>query len=207
MTKLDEIDLKLIYLLMDNSRLSISELAERLGVSRPTVKSRLDRLEKEGVIQRYTIKLNPELQRASNVVALIIKTDEPEKLQEFEEIIEINRFTSKKYLIKVAVEDMEGLRNVIEGAGFEVLEIMPILESIEKEYPPKVKVSFKCDYCGKEIIGEPIVYKYRNKVYFFCCETCFREFKKARENLEKFKLSKKEQKINHAHDHQNYTHG
>ncbi|NJE86114.1 Lrp/AsnC family transcriptional regulator, partial [Thermococcus sp. CX2] len=84
-----------------------------------------------GIIQRYTIKLNPELQRAHNVVALIIKTDEPEKLQEFEEIIEINRFTSKKYLIKVAVEDMEGLRNVIEGAGFEVLEIMPILESIE----------------------------------------------------------------------------
>ncbi|WP_394325318.1 TRASH domain-containing protein [Thermococcus sp. JCM 11816] len=30
-----------------------------------------------------------------------------------------------------------------------------------------------------------IVYKYRNKVYFFCCPTCLREFKKARENLEK----------------------
>ncbi|AHF80770.1 TRASH domain-containing protein [Thermococcus paralvinellae] len=199
MVKLDELDLKLIYLLMDNSRLSISELAERLGVSRPTVKARLERLEKEGVIQRYTIKLNPELQRAHNVVALIIKTDEPEKLQEFEEIIEINRFTSKKYLIKVAVEDMEGLRNVIEGANFEVLEIMPILESIEKEHPPKVKVPFKCDYCGKEIVGEPIVYKYHNRVYFFCCPTCLREFKRTRENIEKFKL--KEHEVEHTHEH------
>ncbi|MBO8174259.1 MAG: TRASH domain-containing protein [Thermococcus sp.] len=198
MVKLDELDLKLIYLLMDNSRLSISELAERLGVSRPTVKARLERLEKEGVIQRYTIKLNPELQRAHNVVALIIKTDEPEKLEEFKEIIEINRFTSKKYLIKVAVEDMEGLRNVIEGAGFEVLEIMPILESIEKEHPPKIKVPFKCDYCGKEIVGEPIVYKYHNRVYFFCCPTCLREFKRTRENIEKSKL--KEHEI-HAHEH------
>ena len=206
MVKLDDIDLKLIYLLMDNSRLSISELAERLGVSRPTVRSRLDRLEQEGIIQRYTIELNPEFQKAYNVVALIIKTDEPEKLQEFEEIIEINRFTSKKYLIKVAVEDMEGLRNVIEGANFEVLEIMPILESIEKEHPPKVKVPFKCDYCGKEIVGEPIVYKYRNKIYFFCCETCFREFKKARENLEKFKLSKKGQDISYTHEHQDHSH-
>ncbi|NJE85967.1 TRASH domain-containing protein, partial [Thermococcus sp. CX2] len=152
-----------------------------------------------GIIQRYTIKLNPELQRAHNVVALIIKTDEPEKLQEFEEIIEINRFTSKKYLIKVAVEDMEGLRNVIEGAGFEVLEIMPILESIEKEHPPKVKVPFKCDYCGKEIVGEPIVYKYRNRVYFFCCPICLREFKRTRENIEKLKL--KEQEVKHAHEH------
>ncbi|ACJ16324.1 transcriptional regulatory protein [Thermococcus onnurineus NA1] len=199
MTKLDELDLKLIYLLMDNSRLSISELAERLSVSRPTVKTRLEKLEKEGIIQRYTIKLHPELQKAHNVVALIIKTDKPEKLREFEEIIEINRFTSKKYLIKVAVEDMEGLRNVIEGAGFEVLEIMPILESIEKEHPPKVKVPFKCDYCGKEIVDEPIVYKYRNRVYFFCCPTCLREFKRTRENIEKLKL--KEHEIEHSHEH------
>ncbi|ASJ07270.1 TRASH domain-containing protein [Thermococcus pacificus] len=185
--KMDELDLKLIYLLMDDSRLSISELAERLGVSRPTVRARLEKLEKEGVIQGYTVKLNPELLRAHNVVALIVKTDEPEKMNEFEEIIEINRFTSRKYLIKIAVENMEELRKVIEGAGFEVIEIMPILGSVERKNPPKVKVPFKCDYCGKEIVGEPIVYKYRNKVYFFCCPTCLREFRKTRESIEKFK--------------------
>lgn len=204
--KIDDLDLKLIYLLMDDARLSISELAERLGVSRPTVRTRLEKLEKEGVIQGYTIKLNPELQRAHNVVALIVKTKEPGKMDEFEEIIEINRFTSTKYLIKVAVENMEGLRKVIEGAGFEVIDVMPILESREKPLRPKIKVPYKCDYCGKEIVGEPIVHKYRNKVYFFCCPTCFREFKKARENLEKVKLSK-EQKVKDAHEHEHHTHG
>ncbi len=203
--RIDELDLKLIYLLMDNSRLSISELAERLGVSRPTVKSRLEKLEKEGVIRGYTIKLNPDLLRAHNVVALIVKTDEPEKMNEFEEIIEINRFTSRKYLIKIAVENMEELRKVIEGAGFEVIEIMPILESVERTSPPKVKVPFKCDYCGKEIVGEPIVYKYRNRVYFFCCPTCLREFKKTRENIEKFKLKEKD-KVENAHEHEHHAH-
>ena len=186
--KIDELDLKLIYLLMDNSRLSISELAERLGVSRPTAKSRLEKLQKEGIIQGFTVKLNPELLRAHNIVALIVKTEEPEKMKEFEEIIEVNRFTSRKYLIKVAVESMEELRKVIEGAGFEVIEVMPILETVERKSPPKIKVPFKCDYCGKEIVGEPIVYKYRNRVYFFCCPTCLREFKRTRENIEKFKL-------------------
>jgi len=184
----DELDLKLVYLLMDNSRLSISELAERLGVSRPTVKSRLGKLEREGIIEKYTVKLNPQLFRAHNVVALIVKTEEPDKMKEFEEIIEINRFTSRKYLIKIAVENMEELRKVIEGAGFEVIEIMPILESVERPSPPRVKVPFKCDYCSKEIVGEPIVYKYHNRVYFFCCPTCLREFRKTRENIEKFKL-------------------
>ncbi|WP_209476669.1 TRASH domain-containing protein [Thermococcus stetteri] len=206
MTKLDDLDLKLIYLLMDNARLRISELAERLGVSRPTIRFRLEKLEKEGIIQGYTIKLNPELRRAHNVVALIVRTKNPEKMDEFEEIIEINRFTSTKYLIKVAVENMEELRKVIEGTGVEVIEVMPILESREKKLKPKIKVPFKCDYCGKEIVGEPIVYKYHNKVYFFCCPTCFREFKKARENLEKVKLSQ-EHEVKDAHDHQDHSHG
>lgn len=187
MNRLDDLDLKLIYLLMDNARLSISELTERLGVSRPTVRARLEKLEKEGIIEGYTIRLNPELQRAHNVIALIVKTENPEKMDEFDEIFEINRFTSTKYLIKVAVNTMEDLKRVIEGTGVEVLEIMPILESREKRLKPKIKVPFKCDYCKKEIVGEPIVYKYRNRVYFFCCPTCLREFKKARENLEKTK--------------------
>jgi len=190
MVKLDEIDLKLIYLLRDNSRLSISELAEILGVSRPTVRARIEKLEKEGIIRGYTIKISPELERAENIVIMIIKTDTPEKLEEFDEIIEINKFTSKKYIIKIAVENMEQLRQVVEKAGFEVIEIMPVLEMRERERPIKIRVPFKCDYCGKDIVEEPIVYKYRNKVYFFCCETCFREFKKARENLEKVRLSK-----------------
>lgn len=200
MVKLDEVDLKLIYLLRDNSRLSISELAELLGLSRPTVKSRLEKLEKEGIIQKYTIKLSPELDRAENIVIMIVKTEDPENLENFNEIIEINKFTSKKYVIKVAVENMEQLRQVIEGAGFEVIEIMPVLEMRERERHIKIRVPFKCDYCGKEIVEEPIVYKYRNKVYFFCCETCFREFKKARENIEKFKLSEG-QKVEEAHKH------
>ncbi|MDN5320723.1 MAG: hypothetical protein PWP49_1143 [Thermococcaceae archaeon] len=187
MNRLDDLDLKLIYLLLDDARLSISELAERLGVSRPTVRARLEKLEKEGIIEGYTIRLNPELQRAHNVIALIVKTENPEKMDEFDEIFEINRFTSTKYLIKVAVNTMEDLKRVIEGTGVEVLEIMPILESREKRLRPKVKVPFRCDYCGKEIVGEPIVYRYRNRAYFFCCPTCLTEFKKIRENLEKTK--------------------
>ncbi|EHR78738.1 AsnC family transcriptional regulator [Thermococcus litoralis DSM 5473] len=206
MTKLDEVDLKLIYLLRDNSRLSISELAELLGVSRPTVRSRIERLEREGIIRKYTIQIAPELERAENLVLMIIKTENPEKLEEFNEIIEINKFTSKKYVIKVAVENMEQLRQVIEGAGFEVIDIMPVLEMKERERAIKIRVPFKCDYCGREITEEPIVYKYRNKVYFFCCETCFREFKKTRENLEKIRLSK-EQKVENTNNHQDHSHG
>lgn len=51
-----ELDSRLIQLLSDNARLSTSELARRLGVSRTTVQSRIERLERTGAIRGYTLK-------------------------------------------------------------------------------------------------------------------------------------------------------
>jgi DNA-binding Lrp family transcriptional regulator len=56
-------DRSLIALLRDNARASTAELARRLGVSRTTVQSRLERLEKGGVIAGYSVKLSPDYER------------------------------------------------------------------------------------------------------------------------------------------------
>lgn len=56
-------DRSLIALLRDNARASTAELARRLGVSRTTVQSRLERLEKSGVIAGYSVKLSPDYER------------------------------------------------------------------------------------------------------------------------------------------------
>lgn len=54
---LDEADRQLISLLQINARESIAELARKLGVARTTVIARIDRLEKNGIITGYTIKM------------------------------------------------------------------------------------------------------------------------------------------------------
>jgi DNA-binding Lrp family transcriptional regulator len=56
-------DRALIALLRENARASAAELARRLGVSRTTVQSRLERLEKSGVIDGYSVKLSPDYER------------------------------------------------------------------------------------------------------------------------------------------------
>jgi ribonuclease P protein component len=61
-----ELDSRLIQLLTQNARLSNSELSRRLGVSRSTIQSRIERLEQTGVIQGYTLRLNPKSEK--NVV-------------------------------------------------------------------------------------------------------------------------------------------
>ena len=59
---MDEIDQKLIAQLRQNSRESIATLAARLKVARGTIKNRMARLEREGVIAGYTLRLRPDVQ-------------------------------------------------------------------------------------------------------------------------------------------------
>ena len=56
---LDEIDRKLIESLMNNSRSSMRQLAAKLDVALGTIRNRLERLEKEGVIKGYNVVLDP----------------------------------------------------------------------------------------------------------------------------------------------------
>lgn len=50
---------KLLALLRTNARASVADLARQLGLARATVQGRLRRLEDGGVIQGYTVRLNP----------------------------------------------------------------------------------------------------------------------------------------------------
>lgn len=60
--KLDARDLALVRLLEIDSRLPTSTLAKRLGVSRTTVQTRIDRLVTAGVIAGFTIALGKPLE-------------------------------------------------------------------------------------------------------------------------------------------------
>ncbi len=57
---LDANDKALLALLSANSRESTAELARKLELSRSTVKDRMQRLERQGVISGYTIRYNED---------------------------------------------------------------------------------------------------------------------------------------------------
>ena len=54
---MDDLDRELIALLRSDARMPVSSLAPRLGVSRATVRARIDRLLETGVIQGFTVSL------------------------------------------------------------------------------------------------------------------------------------------------------
>jgi DNA-binding Lrp family transcriptional regulator len=59
---IDNIDQALISLLRQNARESVATLAGKLGVSRGTVTNRMDRLERDGLIVGYSVRLRPDVQ-------------------------------------------------------------------------------------------------------------------------------------------------
>lgn len=67
---MDEIDLKLLKLLLKNSRAPIKALSKEVNLSSPAVSARIERLEKRGVIRGYTVDLDP-LQLGYHILAYI----------------------------------------------------------------------------------------------------------------------------------------
>jgi DNA-binding Lrp family transcriptional regulator len=78
---MDTTDRRLLSLLRDNARMSVAAMAKSLGVARGTVQNRLARLEADGVIAGYTVrlKLQAEDQRIRALMTVAVegnRTDE-----------------------------------------------------------------------------------------------------------------------------------
>jgi DNA-binding Lrp family transcriptional regulator len=63
-TLLDDVDRELIALLREDARAPTAELARRLGLSRTTVQSRMERLQRQRVITGYTVTVPDEVETA-----------------------------------------------------------------------------------------------------------------------------------------------
>ena len=54
--KVDSLDRSILSVLRDSGRASFVEIAERVGVNERTIRTRMKRLEEDGVIRGYTIR-------------------------------------------------------------------------------------------------------------------------------------------------------
>lgn len=57
---MDDLDHRLIAALRHDARAPVAALAQQLGVSRGTVTNRMSKLERDGVITGYTVRLRPD---------------------------------------------------------------------------------------------------------------------------------------------------
>lgn len=117
---MDIIDLKLISLLQKNARVPLKQLAEQVFLSSPATAARIERLEKEGIITGYTVRLNHK-KLGFPIIAFINLEVQPVQKPEFypfisghPNVLECSCVTGHySMLIKVAFETTEALDSFI----------------------------------------------------------------------------------------------
>lgn len=118
---LDEVDWQILSILQMEARISFKELGQRIGLTGTAIAERVRKLEDEGIIEGYSIKLNRE-KIGFPVVAffkLRVNVEHCKRLRELAlalpEIIEAHRVVGNEYyILKVVLPSMQHLEAVME---------------------------------------------------------------------------------------------
>ena len=95
---LDELDQKIIQLLIENARISYSDIGKETVISRVAVKARIQALEKKGVIEGYTTIINP--QKISGAVSCYFEIEtKPDQLPQVTGILHTNDIVTQIYRV------------------------------------------------------------------------------------------------------------
>ena len=115
---LDKKDHSIINILKQNSRLAIRDIAKKTTIRPSTVHERIKKLVKEGVIQKFTLKLNNKLVEENFIVFMLIKGGTTEYINERiinnEHVKEIFGITGEyDLLLKLKFKDVEEFNNFL----------------------------------------------------------------------------------------------
>lgn len=98
MYQIDIIDKKILSLLKENSRAAFTKIAEEVGLSEAAVRKRVERLQQEGIIKKFTI----EVDTGEKVKAIILVSVQPSR---------------PNPLVAQEIKKIEGVDLVLEVAG------------------------------------------------------------------------------------------
>jgi Lrp/AsnC family leucine-responsive transcriptional regulator len=131
---IDEIGLKILNILQDKARIPNVEVARKIGMAPSAVLERIRKLEKQGIIDGYEVRLNPKRFNRSLVAFIYIQIDIQADhitvgpaLSEISEVQEVHFVAGEdSYLIKVRVADTDDLQKFLK----ENIQVMKAVRSI-----------------------------------------------------------------------------
>ena len=143
--KIDALDRKLLEALIANARISNADLARLVKLSGPSVSERIRRLEEAGVIEGYSVKINPEALGLPLAAWLRVRPM-PGQLQKVAEIlcglpevIECDRVTGEDcFVARANVKSVKDLERVIDQIIPYAMTNTSIIQSspVRRRLPP-----------------------------------------------------------------------
>ncbi|MFJ9773006.1 Lrp/AsnC family transcriptional regulator [Kitasatospora sp. NPDC101157] len=120
--QLDEVDLQILALLQEDGRATQAAIAKTVGLTGPSVYSRIRRMERDGVIRGYTALVDPRALRQDLVAYMRVGTYADEGEQEpFEtfvrdepQILECHDVDGEdSYVLKIRTASPQSLRSLL----------------------------------------------------------------------------------------------
>lgn len=121
MNMIDKTDMEILNLLMENSRMQLQEIGDKVHLTGQAVKNRINKMEKLNIIDGYTLKVNLK-SIGKGLIAFItvfMKTSSHSELKKYILsnllIVEANRISGDGcYMLKAAVSDNKELTKLLD---------------------------------------------------------------------------------------------
>ncbi|TCL74144.1 Lrp/AsnC family leucine-responsive transcriptional regulator [Hydrogenispora ethanolica] len=85
---MDTLDVKILKLLQQNARVTVSEIASQINLSVPAVSDRLKKLEAGGIIDKYVAIVNPARFQKELTAIMFISLERPKFTEQFVEFVQ-----------------------------------------------------------------------------------------------------------------------
>jgi Lrp/AsnC family leucine-responsive transcriptional regulator len=120
--ELTAFDLKLLRVLADDGRGSWTELAQQMGVTGQAVAERVRRLQQTGVIDRFTVRVNPAAMGVDTTAFVAVTLERPRyregflrAVAELNSILECHQVAGDDdYWLKLMVSGLAGLEEALD---------------------------------------------------------------------------------------------
>ena len=121
-TEPDDLDRKILAILLRNATVSKSAIAERIGIAQSAVSERIKKLKESGLIQRYETRLSPGGVGAGLLAYVFITERKPtggvntgERLALVTGVEEVHKIAGDDcFLMKVRAKDTEDLGRILD---------------------------------------------------------------------------------------------
>ncbi len=191
---LEEADISIIKELQIDSRQSLRSLAGKVGLSTPTVASRVQLLIDSGAIRSFTVNIDSSAFGLRDFVVEIVVQPKFQRgiigavpelqhalLTQDSRLVGI--YSGSDRDAAILYEKMCGLKGAVSvsltpAVEYRVNQSSPVIES-------GIKLSSGCYYCRGELGSSPVVEKIGGRRRFFCCTSCSTLYRQRYAELEK----------------------
>jgi DNA-binding Lrp family transcriptional regulator len=192
MRGLDDIDRRILSLLLEDARRPYSEIAEEVSLSPPAVSDRVQRLQDLGVIERFTLDVNWSTLRDGIPVLVDVSVRPGEAatvksgLVDAADVDHVLVTADDRITVVASVPegDVPGLLD--DAIGLDAIREFSVDLLQERAWNPGVgdaDLAVSCDECGNAVTSEGESTVLDGDRYDFCCQSCRSRFVERYESM------------------------